>query len=84
MEVRMNRVAEKILREVRKKHGYTQEDLAKILGLTQSQVSKIERGACAMDADYLIFLLSQLGTDDLRELLKALVEALTQRGEPAA
>lgn len=80
----MNRVAGKILKEVRKKHGYTQEDLAKMLSLTQSQISKIERGECAMDADYLIFLLSQLGTDDLRQILRALAEALAKRGEPIA
>ena len=77
----MQRVAGKILKRLRKRHGYTQKELAKMLDLTQSQVSKLERGECSMDADDFFYIFKELGKDDLRDILNALLRAIEEEGK---
>ena len=40
----MNKVIGKNLKELRRENGYTQEQVSKYLGITQSNLSKIENG----------------------------------------
>lgn len=54
--------------EMRKKHGYSQEKLAEMLGLSRQAVSKWERAEASPDTDNLI-LLSRLYGVSLDELL---------------
>lgn len=40
----MNKIVGKILNELRRENGYTQEQVSSYLGITQSNLSKIENG----------------------------------------
>jgi transcriptional regulator with XRE-family HTH domain len=42
------------LRDVRKAHGFTQEQLSEATGISQGQVSKAERSEAVLDSDQLI------------------------------
>lgn len=56
--------------ELRKRHGYSQEKLAELLGLSRQAVSKWERAEASPDTDNLI-LLSRLYGVSLDELLQS-------------
>lgn len=59
-------ISEKI-KELRIERGYTQTDLAKLVGVKQSCVSKWERGATLPDSDMIVSLckLFQISSDYL-------------------
>lgn len=63
----MNIVTANRLMELRKKHGYSQEQLAEKLGLTRQAISKWERAEASPDTDNLIALARLYGVslDDL-------------------
>ena len=63
-----------LLIEIRKSAGITQVQLAKLLGKSQSFVSKVERGENRLDVIQLRTILHTLGTT-----LAAFVEELEQR-----
>ncbi|MEY0878433.1 helix-turn-helix domain-containing protein [Providencia manganoxydans] len=44
----------------RRRQGLTGSELAEILGVSQQQVSRYERGVCRVDVDALVYLLNQL------------------------
>lgn len=47
------RIGESI-RENREKKGYSQDELAEIIGITTSTISKIEKGKFAVSIDYIV------------------------------
>ena len=59
-----------VLRAERKKAGVTQVELALRLGITQSVVSKIERGERRLDVVEFIFVVRALGADPAEVLKK--------------
>ncbi len=65
--------------ELRKKYGYSQEQLAELLGLSRQAVSKWERAEASPDTDNLI-MLSRLYGVSLDELLKTDGEDINYRG----
>jgi transcriptional regulator with XRE-family HTH domain len=67
----------RLLREAREKAGITQMQLAKKLGLTQSFVSKIERGDRRLDIVQLRTVCRVLGIS-LLEFVKQFEEELAQ------
>ena len=58
----MNKIGSR-LRELRKKKGVSQEDLAKLLGVTKSTISKYELGHRAMSIDQLKKVLDFFGIE---------------------
>ena len=58
----MNKIGNRI-RELRKKKGVSQEDLAKLLGVTKSTISKYELGHRAMSIDQLKTVLDFFGVE---------------------
>ena len=44
----------KNIRSLREKRGYSQDDLAAIMGVNRSTISKIETGKFAITIDYLV------------------------------
>ncbi|MCK4551649.1 MAG: helix-turn-helix transcriptional regulator [Tenericutes bacterium] len=51
------------LREVRKKFNITQKELADMIGMEQSYVSRLERGECEMKVSHLGKLIKALSMD---------------------
>jgi transcriptional regulator with XRE-family HTH domain len=66
----------RLLQAARQKAGVTQVDLARELGLTQSQVSKIERGETRLDIIQLRRVCCALGLT-LAEFVRRLERELT-------
>lgn len=64
--------------QLRKQHGYSQEELAAKLGLSRQAVSKWERAEASPDTDNLIMLSRVYGVS-LDELLKT-DEPITRAG----
>ena len=56
----MSRIGSK-LRELRKKRGISQEDLAKVLGVTKSTISKYELGQREPDINAILKISEQFG-----------------------
>jgi DNA-binding XRE family transcriptional regulator len=44
------------IRDIRKKRGFSQEELAEIMQISRSTISKIENGKFAFSVDYLVKL----------------------------
>lgn len=59
----------KRIKKIRKKHSMTQEQLAKLLGISSDQISNIELGKSACKTDH-IFLLTQIFNISADFLLK--------------
>lgn len=51
------------LKEIREKKGYSQENLAEIMKVSRSTISKIENGKFAISIDYLVKFSLHLGFD---------------------
>lgn len=51
------------LRNAREKSGYTQEDIAKTLGVTPQKISSFETGRTRVDVDTLVALCKIYGVD---------------------
>jgi transcriptional regulator with XRE-family HTH domain len=67
----------RLLREIRAKAGVTQVGLAHTLGLTQSQISKIERGESRLDVVQLRTICTALGVT-LLEFIRRLERELSR------
>ncbi|MEF9893693.1 MAG: helix-turn-helix transcriptional regulator [Anaerorhabdus sp.] len=63
--------------DLRKQHGYSQEELAQELGISRQAISKWERAESSPDTDNLI-LLAKLYNISLDEMLKATSETNTE------
>jgi len=48
------------IREMRRKRGYTQEEMAEILGVSVDTVQRVERGASGARVDMLVMLAAKL------------------------
>lgn len=62
----------------RKKNGYTQEDMAELLGIDVRSYSDLDHGIYCFSAVTLILLLLVLTEEELRPLFKQLREAKLQ------
>jgi transcriptional regulator with XRE-family HTH domain len=69
----------RLLKQVRKDAGVTQVQLAKELQLTQSLLSKMERGECRLDIIQLRTICRALGLT-LSEFVERLEAEITKRG----
>ena len=49
------------LRELRKKHGYTQEELSRIAGVQPQDIEGYENGTCRLGTDMLLVLTKHYG-----------------------
>ena len=67
----------RLLKEARRKAGVTQVELARRLGLTQSQVSKLERGDTRIDVVQLRAMCAACGLS-LLDFVKRLERHLTR------
>ena len=70
------------LREIRKRRGFTQEDLAARLNVVRQTVSKWEKGASVPDAD-LLQRLAEILEVDVAELLGGAVNSTASANEIA-
>lgn len=52
-----------LVREIREKHGYSQDTLAELMEVSRSTISKIENGRFSFSIDYLSKLSLYLGFD---------------------
>ena len=68
----------RLLKATREEAGVTQVDLAKLLGRTQSFVSKTERGESRLDIIQLRFILLKLGVE-LAEFVRRLEAELRRK-----
>jgi predicted transcriptional regulator len=69
------------LREIRKKFNITQEELAQMLGMEQTYISRLETGECEMKVSHLGKLIKALSLN--AEMIDSLIDDQTKKAKPA-